>query len=167
MINIIGFLVLITGFCFPYLIHTRVPFTYFFWVGSLLSLNNGIIIRSRMKWAQAAQVGILINIAIVVMMTLAYFSIGYGSITRLEEWIQTILYWTSSPATAVGQNIFPFPETHSNGRVYFYVSYSRTVITAFLDVATFALTAALFSILWQKRKSKKIRSEQCNQPDQE
>jgi hypothetical protein len=159
MINIIGFLILITGFCFPYLTHMRVPSTYFFWVGSLLSLNKGIIIRSRMKWAQAAQVGILINIAIAVMMALAYFSIGYGSITRLEEWIQTILYWASSPATAVGQKIFPYPETHSNGRVYFYISHSRTVITAFLNVATFALTAALFSILWQKRKSKKIRSE--------
>jgi hypothetical protein len=146
MINIIGLLIIVSGFFFPYFIKAHVPSTYFYWLGGLLSLNKGLIIGDEFRWAKWAQIGILINIALVIGMLAIDFLIGQGSITRFEYWLYKILYWMSCPADAIGQYIFPYPETHQpNGSVCFKISYSRTVITAFLNVAIFALILPLIN----------------------
>jgi len=156
MINIIGLLILILGFLWPYLIDVRLPSTSLFWLGGLLSLNKGIIIRGQWRWAKWAQIGILINIILVIGVLAAHFLIGERSITTFEYWLSVILYWISSPATAIGQQIFPYPETRQlDGSVCFYISYSRTIITAFLNVATFASVFAVIGFFWQEKKREK------------
>jgi hypothetical protein len=166
MINIAGLLILLTGFCLPYLIDLRLPSTYLFWLGGLLSLNKGIIIRGESGWAKWAQIGILINLALVIGVLATHFLIGEGSITKFEYWLSMILYWISSPASAIGQQIFPYPETRQlDGSVCFQISYSQTVITAFLNVATFASVLAVIGLLWQKKKREEENSEQPHQPD--
>lgn len=166
MINIIGILIVISGFFVPHLISPYISSIYFFWLGGLLILQKGILIRGELKWAKWAQIGILINIAANVLMLVAHFLIGYGSITRFEDWISMVLYCLSSPATAIGQKIYPYPETHlPDGSVCFQISYSRTVITTFLNVAIFALLLVMIGTYWQKRKWEKQNSEHANQPD--
>jgi hypothetical protein len=168
MINIIGLIIIVAGFFLPYLIDVRLPSTYFFWIGGLLSLNKGIIIRGEFKWAKWAQAGILINIAAIVVLLGAHFLIGYGSITRFEYLISTILYWLSSPATSIGQQLFPYPEIHyPNGSIGFKISHSRTILTAFLNVAFFAFILAALGLFWQKKKSEEGNSEQCYRSDRE
>jgi hypothetical protein len=168
MINIIGLVILVAGFFVPYLSVANLSSTYFYWVGGLLSLNKGIIIRDDLKWAKWAQIGILINIATIVVLFLTHLLIGYGSITRFEYWISTLLYWLSNPVTAIGQQLFPYPETHNpDGSVCFQISFSRTVITAFLNVAIFAIISAGSGFLWQKRKWDKKNSEQQHRADRE
>jgi lysylphosphatidylglycerol synthetase-like protein (DUF2156 family) len=168
MINIIGLLILIAGFCLPYLIDARLSPTFFFWLGGLLSLNKGIMIRGETRWAKWAQIGVMINIALVIGNLAKSFLIRGVSITTFEYWLSVIAYWTSNPATAIGQQIFPYPETHyPDGLVGFQISYLQSAITAFLDVAIFAIIFAVIGIFWQKRKWKKQNSEHLNQPDAE
>lgn len=166
MINIIGLLILVTGFFLPYLIDARLPSIYFFWLGGLLSLNKGMIIRSESRWPKWAQIGILSNIVLQIAMLVTSLAMGEGSITRFEYWLSMLLYWFSNPATAIGQQIFPYPETRQlDGSVCFQISYSRTVITAFLNVATFASLFAVIGLSLQKRKWEERNSEQQHRPD--
>ncbi len=146
MINIIGLLIIVSGFFLPYFIKAHVPSTYFFWLGGLLSLNKGLIIRGEFRWAKWAQIGILVNIVLVIGMLASDFLIGLGSITRFEYWISMVLYWISTPVDAIGQYIFPYPEIHQpSGAVCFKITYSRAVVTAFLNVALFAAIFPLVS----------------------
>ncbi len=138
MINIIGLLIIVSGFFLPYFIKVHVPSTYFFWLGGLLSFNKGLIIKDEFPWAKRAQIGILINIALVGLFALD-FSIVQGSISRFEYWLSMVIYWMSCPSDAIGQYIFPYPEVHQpDGSVCFEISYFRTVLTAFLNVAIYA-----------------------------
>jgi hypothetical protein len=157
MINIIGLLIIVSGFFLPYFIKAHVPSTYFFWLGGLLSFNKGAIIRGELRWAKWAQIGILVNVALVIGALTTDFLIGQGSITRIEYWLSMALYWLSSPATAIGQYIFPYPEIHQpNGSVCFKISYSRTAITAFFNVAIFAAILPLING-WASRTSRNLR----------
>ena len=168
MINIIGLLLLVIGSFIPYLSEMRVPFLPFFWLGGLLFLNKGIIIKDKLKWHKWAQIGILIHIAVVTMSLLIFFSIGYGSITRFEYWLERVVNWVSSPVTAVLRQIFPYAETHyPSGAVSFQVSHLRSIIEAFFNVAAFAFGSALIGIFCKNRQEEQGNSEQITRTDPE
>jgi hypothetical protein len=159
MINIVGLIIFIAGFFAPYLSEGRLSSIILFWLGGFMILNKGLFIRREARWANWARMGILINITVVVVMFVVARLIGYGTTTKFEYWLSMILYWLSAPFTAIGQQIFPFPETRlSDGSVRIQISYFRIVITSFLTVVTYASISVAVGFLWQKMKRNKIDS---------
>jgi|WetSurMetagenome_2_1015567.scaffolds.fasta_scaffold413553_2 hypothetical protein len=154
MINIIGILIIVSGFFLPYHVDMLLP-SPFFWIGGLLSLNKGILIRGEYKWAKWAQIGILLHIAVNFLSIIINLLIGYGSITEFEYWLTMALYWISGPATLIGKQIFPYPEMHyPDGSVVVEISYHQTLITAFLNVVIFAVIPVLVGTLRRKKTAK-------------
>jgi len=162
MINIIGLLIIIIGFFIPFynVAYPYVSSIYFFWLGGLLCLNKGILIRRNFRWAKWAQIGILIHIAVSIINLVPTFLIE-GFVSSFEFWLSQTLYWISSPATAIGQYMYPYPETPQlDGSVLIQISHIRSVITSFINVAIFALISSLIGIVWQKRKvNEQIKGE--------
>ena len=158
MINIVGIVILTSGFFAPYLSDGRFPSTVLFWIGGLLFLNKGVLIKQETKWTKWARIGILTNIAFFLIMLATYFITTDRSMTTLGSRLSMIVYWLSNPATVLGQQIFPFPETHQpDGSVSFQIGFARTVIAHFLDVIVFALVSVIIGLMWQKRLQTKER----------
>ena len=152
MINIVGMVIVASGFLAPYLSDGRIPSTFLFWIGGLVFLNKGLLIKPDTTWIRWARFGIWANIALfLIMLATFYLTVG-RSMTTLGHWFSMLPYWLARPATALGQQLFPFPETHQpDGSVSFHMGFARTVIADFLDVALFALVAAVIALLRQKR----------------
>ena len=152
MINIVGIVILILGFIAPYISGGSLPSIVFFWIGSLMCFNKGLLIRPDTPWAKWARIGILTNIALSAM-TFATFSLIVGVIlTSFEYWLSRIPYWLSAPATVIGQELFPAHETHrSDGSVLIHIGYLRVVVEDFLNVVIFALGSVVIGLLWQKK----------------
>ena len=152
MINIVGIVIVVSGFFAPYLSNGRLPSTVFFWIGGLLLLNKGVLIKSETTWTKWARIGIWTNIALSLMMLAIFYLTIDRSMTTMGHWLSMIPYWLSRPATALGQQIFPFTETHHpDGSVSFHMGFARTVIADFIDVALFALISVLIGLLRHKR----------------
>lgn len=156
MINVVGIVLLTLGFLAPYLSDGRLPSIVFFWIGGLVFLNKGIIIKSATTWTKWARIGILTNIALFIVMLGTFFIMNERSTTAFVHWLSMVPYWLSSPATALSQQIFPIPGTHHpDGSVSFHMGFARTVITNFVDVAIFALVSVVIGLMWQKRQQTK------------
>lgn len=152
MINIVGIVIVVSGFFAPYLSNGRLPSTVFFWIGGLLLLNKSVLIKSETTWTIWARIGIWTNIALSLMMLATFYLTIDRSMTAMGHWLSMIPYWLSRPATALGQQIFPFTETHHpDGSVSFHMGFARTVIADFIDVALFALISVLIGLLRHKR----------------
>jgi hypothetical protein len=121
-------------------------------MGGLVFLNKGVLIKSEATWTKWARIGICANIVLfLIMLAIFYLTIG-RSMTTIGHWLSMIPYWLSRPATALGQQIFPFPETHHpDGSVTFHMGFARTVIADFFDVALFVLVSVVIGLLRQKR----------------
>jgi len=151
MINIVGMLIVASGFFAPYLSDGRIPSTVLFWTGGLVFLNKGILIKPETTWTKWARIGIWANIAFFLMMLATFYLTIGRSMTSLVYWLSMIPYWVSRPATALGQQMFPFPEIrHPDGSVTFHMGFARTVIADFLDVALFTLVTVVIGLLRQK-----------------
>jgi hypothetical protein len=152
MINIVGIVIVVLGFFTPYLSDGRIPSTVLFWIGGLVFLNKGVLIKPETTWTKWARIGIWANIALFLMMLATFYLTIGRSMTSLGHWLSMIPYWISRPATALGQQIFPFPETHHpDGSVSFHMGFARTVIADFLDVALFALVSVVIGLLRLKK----------------
>jgi hypothetical protein len=152
MVNIVGIVIAASGFLAPYWSSGRFPSTVLFWIGGLLFLNKGVLIKSETTWSKWARNGIWANIALSLIMFAALYLTINKSMTTMGHWLSMIPYWLSRPATALGQQLYPFTETHHpDGSVSFHMGFARTVIADFLDVALFALVAVVIGSLLQKR----------------
>jgi len=152
MLNIVGIVIVASGFLAPYLSNGRIPSTVLFWMGGLVFLNKGVLIKPETTWTKWARIGIWANVALfLIMLSTFYLTIG-RSMTTIGHWLSMIPYWLSRPATALGQQIFPSPETHHpDGSVSVHLGFARAVMEDFLDVALFALVSVLIGLLLQKR----------------
>jgi hypothetical protein len=152
MINIVGIVITASGFFAPYVSNGRFPSIVLFWIGGLLFLNKGILIKPEAKWTKWARIGIYAHIAFFLI-TLAIFYLTVDtSMMTIGYWLSMIPYWFSKPATALGQQIFPFPQTHHpDGSVTSQIGFGRTVIANFLDVTLIALVSVAIGMLRQKR----------------
>jgi hypothetical protein len=152
MLNIIGIVIAASGFFAPYLTDGRIPSTALFWIGGLVFLNKGVLIKSETVWTKWARIGIWTNIALfLIMLATFYLTIG-RLMTTIGHWFSMLPYWLARPATALGQQIFPFPVTHHlDGSVSFHMGIARTVTADFLDVALFASVSVVIGLLRQKR----------------
>jgi hypothetical protein len=151
MINVVGLVILILGFIAPYISNGRLPSVVFFWIGGLMVLNKGVFLKPDSTWTKWARIGILINIAFFVVMLATFFITNERSMTAFGHWLSMIPYWLSKPATALGQQIFPFSEVrHPDGSVTFHMGFTRTVIADFLDVGLFASVAVAIGLFWKK-----------------
>src|SRR5574337_1190224 len=112
MINIVGIVILILGFFAPYLSSGRFPSTVLFWIGGLLFLTKDVLIKPETTWTKWARIGIWANIALFLIMLATFYLTIDKSMTTIGHWLSMIPYWFSKPATALGQQIFPFSETH-------------------------------------------------------
>ena len=156
MINIVGLIILIAGFFAPYLSEGRLPPIIFFWLGGFMSLNKGLFIRREARWAKWARMGILTNIAVIIITTLVVDHLIGKSLTKFGYWLTIILYRFSGPTNAVVEQIFPIPTTRlPDGSIGFQISYFRTVITSILTVATYASISVVVGLLWQKMRHNK------------
>ncbi len=157
MINIVGILITISGFFAPYLTKGNIPAIPFFWIGGLVFLNKGILIKSNAMWMKWARIGILVNIVLFVVMLTTFYSLNERPMTAFVQRLSMVPYWLSKPATALGQQILPFPEMqHSDGSVTFHMGFLRTVIADFLDVAVFATTVAAIGMFLKKTQENKV-----------
>ncbi len=148
MINIIGMVIIISGFFAPYLTNGNTPAIPFFWIGGLVFFNKGILIQSEAPWAKRARIGIMINIVLFVVMLATFYSLSERPITALVQRLSMVPYWLAKPATALEQQIMPFPEMlHPDGSVMFHMGFLRTVIADFLDVVLFATAAVAIGLL--------------------
>ncbi len=132
MINIVGIVILIVGFMAPYISSGRLPSVVFYWIGGLMCFSKGLLVRTDTPWTKWARIGILTNIVLSII-TFATFSLIVGVIlTSFEQWLSRIPYWLSSPATVIGQELFPAHETHrSDGSVLIHIGYLRVVVEDF------------------------------------
>lgn len=152
MINIVGIVILILGFFAPYLSSGRFPSIVLFWIGGLVFLNKGVLIKPEITWSKWARIGIWVNIALFLIMLATFYLTINRSMTTIEYWLSMIPYWLSRPATALGHQLFHSPGTHHlDGSVSFHVGFARTVIADFLNVALFALVSAVIGSLRQKK----------------
>jgi hypothetical protein len=153
MINIVGLVIVSSGFIAPYLTNGRIPATILFWIGGLMFLSKGVLFKPETIWTKWARIGIWANIALfLIMLATFYLTVG-RSMTTLGHWFSMLPYWLARPATAIGQQLFPFPETHHpDGSVSFHMGFTRTVIADFLDVGLFATLAVVIGLLWNKDK---------------
>ncbi len=152
MINILGIIIVALVFLAPYVSNGRLPSIALFWIGGLLFLNKGVLIKPETTWTKWARIGICADIAFFLI-TLATFYLTIGrSMTTLGHWLSMIPYWFSKPATALGQQIFPFPETHHpDGSVTSQMGFGRTVMANFLDVTLIAFASVVIGMLRQNR----------------
>lgn len=153
MLNIVGIVITATGFLAPYLTNGRIPAILLFWIGGLVFLNKGIFIKPETTWTRWARIGIIANIAFFALM-LGTFSVTVNRpTTAFVHWLSMIPYWLSRPATALGQQIFPFPEIrHPDGSVTIHMGFTRTVIADFLDIAIFVAVAVAIGLLWNRKQ---------------
>jgi len=157
MINIVGILITISGFLAPHLTNGNIPAIPFFWIGGLVILNKGILIKSNATWMKWARIGILINIVLFVVMLTTFYLLNERPITAFVQRLSMVPYWLSKPATALGQQLLPFPEMqHLDGSVTFHMGFSRTVIADFLDVAVFATAAVVIGLFLKKTQENKV-----------
>ena len=156
MINIVGIVIAASGFFAPYLTDGRIPSTALFWIGGLVFLNKGVLIKPETTWTKWARIGIWTNIALfLIMLATFYLTIG-RSMTTIGHWFSMLPYWLARPATALGQQIFPIPATpHPDGSVSFHIGFARTVTADFLDVGLFAMVSVVIGLLWTKRPQNK------------
>lgn len=153
MINIVGLVIAASGFFAPYVGSGRFPSTVLFWIGGLLFLRRGIIIKSETTWTKWARIGIWTNIAFfLIMLATFYLTVGremYG----LGYWFSMLPYRLARPATALSQQLFPSPATHHpDGSVSIHLDFTRTVITDFLDIVLFATAAVVIGMFWSQRQ---------------
>lgn len=152
MINIVGIVIAASGFLAPYVSNGRFPSTVLFWIGGLLFLNKGFLIKSETAWTKWARIGIWANIALSLVMLATFYFTMNKSTTTIEHWLSMMPYWLSRSATALGQQIFPFSEMHHpDSSVSFHMGFARTVIADFIDVVIFAVVAVVIGSLRQKR----------------
>jgi hypothetical protein len=157
MVNIVGIVIAASGFLVPYVSNGHFPSIVLFWIGGLLFFNKGVLIKFETIWAKWARIGIWANVALSLIMSATFYLTINKSMTTMGHWLSMIPYWLSRPATALGQQLFPFTETHHpDGSVSFHMGFARTVIADFFDVALFALVAVAIGSLRQKR----IRAEE-------
>jgi hypothetical protein len=157
MINIAGIIILMAGFFAPYFSHGRLPSTVLFWIGGLMVFNSGKFIKPEATWAKWARLGIITNIALFAVMLGAFYITIDRSTSTFVHWLSMIPYWLSRPATALGQQIFPFPEIrHPDGSVTFHMGFLRTVIADFLDIATFAVAAVVVGLFRKRRQKSEV-----------
>jgi hypothetical protein len=157
MINIVGMVLLALGFFVPYLSDGRFPSTVLFWIGGLVFLNKGVLIKPDTTWPKWARIGILANIALFVLMLGTFFLANERSTTTFIHWLSMIPYWLAKPATALGQQVYPFSEIrHPDGSVTFHIGFTRTVIADFFDVGIFAMVAVAVGLFWKKDKKNKV-----------
>ncbi len=115
-------------------------------------LTKGSIIKPETAWAKWARIGILVNIVLSLITLAAFYFTINKSRTTTGLWLSRMPYWLSRPATALGQQLFPFSETHHlDGSVSFHIGVARTVIADFLDVVLFASVVVVIGWLRQKR----------------
>jgi hypothetical protein len=156
MINIVGIVIAVSGFFAPYLTDGRIPSTALFWIGGLVFLNKGILIKPETTWTKWARIGIWTNIALFLIMRATFYSSVGRSMSPMVGQLSMVPYWLARPATALGQQIFPFPETHyPDGSVSFHMGFARTVTADFLDVGLFAVVSVVVGLLWTKRPQNK------------
>lgn len=150
--NILGIVIVALGFFVPYVTSGRFPSTVLFWIGGLLFLSKGVLIKPQTSWVKWARNGIWANIALfLIMLATFYLTVG-RSMTKLIYWFSMLPYWLARPATALGQQLFPSPKTHlPDGSVLIHTGFLRTVMADFLDVLLFVLVAIVIGLLWQKR----------------
>jgi hypothetical protein len=156
MINIVGIVIVASGFFAPYLTDGRIPSTALFWIGGLVFLNKGVLIKPETTWTKWARIGIWTNIALfLIMLATFYLTIG-RSMTTIGHWFSMLPYWLARPATALGQQIFPISGTpHPDGSVSFHMGFARAVTADILDVGLFALVSVVIGLLWTKRLQNK------------
>lgn len=157
MINIVGLVIAASGFFAPYVSSGRFPSTVLFWIGGLLFLRRGIIIKSETTWTKWARIGIWTNIALfLIVLATFYLTVG-REMNALGHWFSMLPYRLARPATALGQQLFPSPATHHpDGSVSIHMDFTRTVITDFLDIALFTATAAVLGMYWARTKKNAI-----------
>jgi len=152
MLNIVGIIIVASGFLAPYVSNGRFPPTVLFWIGGMLFLNKGVLIKPETTWTKWARVGIWANIALSLIMLATFYFTMNKSTTTIGHWLSMMPYWLSRPATALGQQIFPFSEIHHpDGSVSFHMGFARTVIADFLDVVIFPVVAVVIGSLRHKR----------------
>lgn len=153
MINIIGIVIVASGLFAPYVSGGRLPSTLFFWIGGLLFLKKGIIIKSDTTWTKWARIGIWANIALFLSMLATFYLTVGREMNTLGHWFSMLPYRIARPATALGQQLFPSSATHHpDGSVSIHMAFTRTVITDFLDIVLFATTAVVLGMFWAQRQ---------------
>jgi hypothetical protein len=153
MINIVGIGIVALGFFAPYVSNGRLPSTVLFWIGGLLFLKKGIIIKSEANWTKRARFGIWANIALFLIMLATFYLTAGRIMNSLGHWFSMLPYWLARPATALSQQLFPSPATHHpDGSVTIHMDFTRTVITDFLDIVLFAVTAVVIGMFWARRQ---------------
>ncbi len=151
MINIIGVVIIASGFLAPYVINGRFPSIILFWIGGLLLLNKGVLIKTATTWTKWARIGIGANIALFLMIPIFYLTVNISMMT-LGYWLTMVPFWFSRPATALSGLLFPVPGIHHpDGSVTFHTGFARAVIADFFDVVLFAVAAVVIGLIRQKR----------------
>ena len=153
MINIVGIVIAASGFFVPYMSNGRFPPAVLFWIGGLLFFNKGVLIKPETTWTKWARIGIWANIALfLIMLATFYLTVG-REMNTLGYWFSMLPYWLARPATALGQQLFPSPAMHHpDGSVSIHMDFTRTVITDFLDIVLFAVTAVVIGMFWSRRQ---------------
>jgi hypothetical protein len=152
MINIIGVVIIASGFLAPYVSNGRFSPIILFWIGGLLLLNKGVLIKTATTWTKWARIGIVAHIALILIMIPIFYLTVNVSMMKLGYWLTMVPFWLSRPATALSPLLSPVPGIHhSDGSVTFHMGFARAVIADFLDVVLFALAAVVIGLIRQKR----------------
>jgi hypothetical protein len=156
VINIVSIMILILGVFAPHITNGRLPALFLFWIGGMMCFSSGLLVKPGAAWAKWTRLGILTNVACFVLMLAIFYITIERPMTRFEQWLTMIPYWLAKPATALGQQLFPYPEIQkADGSLIFHMGFSRTVFADLLDVGLFAAIAMGIGMLPEMRHREK------------
>jgi hypothetical protein len=148
MKNLIGLIIIFCGFFAPFLINGLVGSVWFFWIGFFLFLNPAQHINlsaNTLKWARR---GLLANMAIVLIQTIAFYSIPIDiepiTWSVFLDNVYGISGWVGNPVREAYDLIVPIPHTEMpDGSIAFEFSFMRAMITTFFNILFYLFAGVL------------------------
>ena len=148
MKNIIGFIIILFGFCAPFLSKGFIGSIWFFWIGFFLLLNpeKHIPISGKsLKWARK---GLLANMIMFLILTIYFYlpqlNIKPISLSVFLHNIYVILEWIGNPIRKLYNLISPISSYESpDGVVTFRLSFISSITTTFINILVYLLIGVL------------------------
>ncbi len=146
--TILAFVIIVFGFCAPFISNGKVPSILFFWWGFLLLLKS-LPNKHKDDWASCAKLGVLVHIAGVFFLYLINFILLiYGAVVLID--LLQIFRWLFLPFSSLYESFFQ-PSQHRSleNEIITLVSYYSAIIADFVNVLLFGVLGIVFG---NKRK---------------
>ncbi len=132
--TIIGILIIIGGFLAPFLSNGGIPAILFFWVGFLVLFSEGYNDPHAIwkKWAKYGVIANAIGTFIIIQLLALVVESKHSFISgKFPVCLNSII----CPVSSISARIWPMPTSNTASGIAVIMSYYRTTVTSFFDIA--------------------------------